>query len=107
MSDAYGIHVFMRLDQTFDGWPIYILYAHFSQVLVETGQHVERGELIGLAGATGFTTGPHVHHGPNWNGDLVGREIDPFELREEIEERMPSELVAQHDAKYNELTKNT
>jgi murein DD-endopeptidase MepM/ murein hydrolase activator NlpD len=61
MSDAYGIHVFMRLDQTFDGWPIYILYAHFSEVLVETGQHVQGGELIGLAGATGFTTGPHVH----------------------------------------------
>ncbi len=60
-SDAYGIHVFQRLDQTFDGWPIYILYAHFSQVLVEQGQHVEAGELIGLAGATGFTTGPHVH----------------------------------------------
>ena len=61
LSDAYGIHVFMRLDQTFDGWPIYILYAHFSQVLVEAGQHVKDGELIGLAGATGFTTGPHVH----------------------------------------------
>jgi hypothetical protein len=61
LSDAYGIHIFIRLDQTFDGWPIYILYAHFSQVLVETGQHVEGGELIGLAGATGFTTGPHVH----------------------------------------------
>jgi murein DD-endopeptidase MepM/ murein hydrolase activator NlpD len=61
LSDAYGIHIFMRLDQTFDGWPIYILYAHFSQVVVEQGQHVEAGELIGLAGATGFTTGPHVH----------------------------------------------
>jgi murein DD-endopeptidase MepM/ murein hydrolase activator NlpD len=61
MSDAYGIHVFMRLDQTFDGWPIYILYAHFSQVLVQAGDHVEGGQLIGLAGETGFTTGPHVH----------------------------------------------
>ena len=61
LSDAYGIHVFMQLDQTFDGWPIYILYAHFSQVLVEAGQHVKNGELIGLAGVTGFTTGPHVH----------------------------------------------
>jgi hypothetical protein len=30
MSDACGIHVFLLLDQTFDGWPIYILYAHFS-----------------------------------------------------------------------------
>jgi hypothetical protein len=61
LSDAYGIHIFMRLDQTFDGWPIFILYAHFSEVLVEAGQHVSEGELIGLAGATGFTTGPHVH----------------------------------------------
>lgn len=61
LSDAYGIHVFMRLDQTFDGWPIYILYAHFSEVSVEAGQHVAGGELLGLAGVTGFTTGPHVH----------------------------------------------
>lgn len=60
-SDAYGIHIFMRLDQTFDGWPIFILYAHFSEVLVQAGQHVSEAELIGLAGATGFTTGPHVH----------------------------------------------
>ena len=52
-------------------------------------------------------SGDGVLAGPNWNDDLVGREIDPFELREEIEERMPSELVAKHDAKYNELTKNT
>lgn len=96
-SDAYGIHIFMRLDQTFDGWPIYILYAHFSQVLVEEGDHVEGGQLIGLAGATGFTTGPHVHLevriGENdakytrnpelWlqprdgSGTLAGRLVDP------------------------------
>ena len=52
-------------------------------------------------------SGDGVLVGPNWNGDLVGREIDPFDLREIIEERMPSDLVARYDAKYNELTKNT
>lgn len=97
MSDAYGIHVFMQLDQTFDGWPIYILYAHFSQVSVQEGEHVEGGQQIGLAGATGFTTGPHVHmevrigendpaHTRNpelWlkpregSGTLAGRLVDP------------------------------
>jgi murein DD-endopeptidase MepM/ murein hydrolase activator NlpD len=97
VSDAYGIHIFMRLDQTFDGWPIYILYAHFSQVMVHEGDHVEGGELIGLAGVTGFTTGPHVHlevrigenhplHTRNaelWlkprdgTGTLAGRLVDP------------------------------
>jgi hypothetical protein len=52
-------------------------------------------------------SGDGVLAGPNWNGSLVGREIDPFELREEIVQRMPSELVDKHEAKYNELTKNT
>ena len=52
-------------------------------------------------------SGDGVLAGPNWNGSLVGREIDPFELREEIEQRMPSELVDKYEAKYNELTNNT
>ena len=52
-------------------------------------------------------SGDGVLAGPNWNGDLVGREIDPFELREQIEGKMPSELAAKHEAKYNELSKNT
>ncbi len=52
-------------------------------------------------------SGDGVLAGPNWNGDLVGREIDPFELREVIEERMPSELISKYQEKYNELTKNT
>jgi len=52
-------------------------------------------------------SGDGVLAGPNWNGELVGREIDPFDLRDEIEEKMPSELVAKFERKYNELTKNT
>lgn len=52
-------------------------------------------------------SGDGVLAGPNWNGELVGREIDPFELRELIEEKMPSELVEIYEEKYNELTKNT
>ena len=51
-------------------------------------------------------SGDGVLAGPNWNGELVGREIDPFDLREAIEERMPSEVVAKYEEKYNELTKN-
>ena len=52
-------------------------------------------------------SGDGVLAGPNWNGDLAGREIDAFELREIIEEKMSSELLEKYEQKYNELTKNT
>jgi murein DD-endopeptidase MepM/ murein hydrolase activator NlpD len=36
-------------------------YFHQSKILVKIGQRVSRGELIGLAGKTGFANGPHLH----------------------------------------------
>jgi murein DD-endopeptidase MepM/ murein hydrolase activator NlpD len=37
------------------------MYAHLSQINVAVGQEVGRQELVGLAGSTGRTTGPHLH----------------------------------------------
>ncbi len=37
------------------------LYGHFSKNLVHVGEYVTQGETIGLMGATGHATGPHVH----------------------------------------------
>ena len=42
-----------------DGW--HTLYAHLSQINVTCGQGVQRGTVIGLAGSTGHSTGPHLH----------------------------------------------
>lgn len=43
------------------GNEIYTLYAHLSRLLVGPGEPVARGQLIGLIGATGLSTGCHLH----------------------------------------------
>src|SRR5215831_12065053 len=37
-------------------------YGHLSRVAVQQGQRIKRGDLIGYAGSTGRSTGPHVHY---------------------------------------------
>jgi len=39
---------------------------HMSRVDVKAGQKVKQGDIVGLAGATGRASGPHVHWAANW-----------------------------------------
>ena len=47
------------------------VYGHMSELWVATGQAVVQGEVIGLVGSTGLSTGPHVHFMVKLNGSTV------------------------------------
>ncbi len=62
------------------GMGIYSLYAHLSRINVKRGDLVSSGQLVGLAGATGRVTGPHLH----WGMRVQGARVDPFTLVDEV-----------------------
>jgi murein DD-endopeptidase MepM/ murein hydrolase activator NlpD len=45
-----------------DGHGYSTLYAHMSSLAVTVGQHLDRDEVVGYVGVTGWTTGPHLHY---------------------------------------------
>lgn len=63
---GYGKHVLID-----HGFGYKTKYAHLDEILVEPGQTVRRGELIGRVGSTGGTTGPHLHYEVIYMGQHV------------------------------------
>ncbi len=46
---------------TIGGLHVTTMYAHQAQIAVQPGQRVSKGQFIGVIGATGYATGPHLH----------------------------------------------
>lgn len=49
------------------GFGITTRYGHLSQISVKEGQAVKKGEVLGIQGSTGRSTGPHVHYEVRYN----------------------------------------
>jgi len=58
------------------GLGLWTISMHLSRIDVKEGQHVATGELIGLSGATGRVTGPHLHWAVRWQDAY----LDPAKL---------------------------
>ncbi len=65
---GYGLYVEVN-----HGLSVQTRYGHLSQILVSPGQRVRRGELIGLMGSTGRSTGSHLHYEVR----IAGAPVDP------------------------------
>ena len=58
------------------GERLFSIFAHLSEIHVKTGDIVEPMTIVGLVGATGRVTGPHLH----WSVRLNGARVDPLSL---------------------------
>ena len=62
------------------GEGIYSSYSHLSKINVKKGQHIKQGQSLGLSGATGRVTGPHLH----FSIIIDSKKIDPLDFIKKI-----------------------
>lgn len=68
-AGGYGNYVLLRHYNSLE-----TLYGHLTESLVQVGQYVKAGELIGWGGNTGRSTGPHLHYEVRFEGSAIDAE---------------------------------
>ncbi|SUM72723.1 phage tail tape measure protein [Staphylococcus hominis] len=70
---GFGHHVIVRA-KPYDAY-----FGHMQKWSVKNGQHVKPGDVLGITGTTGSSTGPHLHFEMNKHGfgSMTGHSIDP------------------------------
>ncbi len=74
------------------GQSLITMYCHLSELLVEEGEVVSQGQVIGLVGATGRVTGPHLH----WSVSLNGYRVDPEVFLQSISQLQATAQLGQY-----------
>ena len=94
---AYGNYIVIR---HFNG--LETVYAHLSKPLVGVNQIVRAGDIIGLGGNTGRSTGPHLHYEIRYLGQPISpRDLIDFENHATVYRKI--DLNAEHFAYAREL----
>jgi len=75
--DPYGKAVVLRHDFGYKGQSLFTVYAHMDEIMAVVGQRVETGDVIGLVGSTGATTGPHLHFEVRLGGNTFYNTYNP------------------------------
>ena len=83
---GYGNHIIID-----HGYGYKTLYAHMKRIIMNKGQEVKRGEIIGYVGNSGTSVGPHLHYEVHKNGKKINpvnfyyNDLTPEEYEKMIE----------------------
>jgi len=65
-KNGFGNFVILRHGNGYE-----TVFGHLSKRLVKVGEKIQRGQVIGLMGNSGRSTGPHLHYEVRYNGEPI------------------------------------
>jgi murein DD-endopeptidase MepM/ murein hydrolase activator NlpD len=92
-SDGFGNHVIID-----HGYGFLSIYGHLSKIEVPVGMNVKRGDLIGLSGNSGTSSGPHLHY----QVDRYGEHQNPLHFfNDDLSSEEYLRMITQQSSKSN------